>query len=603
MGIHNLLQVLKNVTKCVNINSLKGMRVAVDGYYWLHRGAYACSKELCTNVPTTRYLSYCLGMIDFFQGYNITPIIVFDGSPLPSKKGEEADREARRKENLTMAIEAQRMGDREKAKKHYDRAVDITPKMAFEFIEQLKLRGVEYIVAPFEADAQLAFLSREGIVDAVIAEDSDMIPYGVNCVVNKVDKNTNSGKMICLKDVMTNSEFKDFTIDMIRQTCILSGCDYLKSPKNFGPMKAIKLMKKSGDGFTAIRNIRFEGKYELSPDYEKEFQRAELTFKHQQVYDPRIRQVVPLTPLPPNLKWDDLEPFLGQRVPEDIGRAIAEGVIDPITRVPFAAATGGGCGGVKRVLSSSSSSSFMRRRNTGNLSRMSSYNNSFNSIDSVPRCNSASVTLTTGLSLSSSSLLSSTTTSSSSSSLSTTHSSSYFASSSSLSTISSSTSSSSTGFRGLPSIMKSSSPIVTPTATTSLSSSLNNNSSSPFLTPSALRRKRANPLTTSTPPTQKDLFSFFKPAPKKTLTFEEEEKDKEKEDEEDNSNSNGFIAGHQPYIINTSSKALRQFVPPSKKIPKLSSTDSDSNNDNVNDKSVTTEEKSMLIKSRFFNSK
>lgn len=33
-------------------------------------------------------------------------------------------------------------------------------------------------MAPYEADAQLAFLSRENIVDAVISEDSDLIPYG-----------------------------------------------------------------------------------------------------------------------------------------------------------------------------------------------------------------------------------------------------------------------------------------------------------------------------------------------------------------------------------------------------------------------------------------
>ena len=37
---------------------------------------------------------------------------------------------------------------------------------------------VQCTVAPYEADAQLAYLCREGYVDAVIAEDSDTIPYG-----------------------------------------------------------------------------------------------------------------------------------------------------------------------------------------------------------------------------------------------------------------------------------------------------------------------------------------------------------------------------------------------------------------------------------------
>ena len=111
MGIQNLLQVLKNVTRSVHISELRGKRVAVDGYYWLHRGAYACSKDICTGNRTNKFLGYGISMIEVLESYNITPIIVFDGSPLPSKGGEEADREARRKENMKLALETQRKGD------------------------------------------------------------------------------------------------------------------------------------------------------------------------------------------------------------------------------------------------------------------------------------------------------------------------------------------------------------------------------------------------------------------------------------------------------------------------------------------------------------
>jgi exonuclease-1 len=34
------------------------------------------------------------------------------------------------------------------------------------------------VVAPYEADAQLAYLSRNRMVDFVISEDSDTLPYG-----------------------------------------------------------------------------------------------------------------------------------------------------------------------------------------------------------------------------------------------------------------------------------------------------------------------------------------------------------------------------------------------------------------------------------------
>ena len=38
--------------------------------------------------------------------------------------------------------------------------------------------GVECIVAPYEADAQLAYLSKEGVVDLIITEDSDLLVFG-----------------------------------------------------------------------------------------------------------------------------------------------------------------------------------------------------------------------------------------------------------------------------------------------------------------------------------------------------------------------------------------------------------------------------------------
>jgi len=41
----------------------------------------------------------------------------------------------------------------------------------------LRQENVEYVVAPYEADAQMAFLARNGHVDLVITEDSDLIAY------------------------------------------------------------------------------------------------------------------------------------------------------------------------------------------------------------------------------------------------------------------------------------------------------------------------------------------------------------------------------------------------------------------------------------------
>jgi 5'-3' exonuclease len=37
---------------------------------------------------------------------------------------------------------------------------------------------IDYIVAPFEADAQLAYLELQGIIQGIITEDSDLVVFG-----------------------------------------------------------------------------------------------------------------------------------------------------------------------------------------------------------------------------------------------------------------------------------------------------------------------------------------------------------------------------------------------------------------------------------------
>jgi exonuclease 1 len=47
---------------------------------------------------------------------------------------------------------------------------------------------VEYYVAPYEADAQLAYMYITGRAQVVITEDSDLLIFGVKRVMFKMDK-------------------------------------------------------------------------------------------------------------------------------------------------------------------------------------------------------------------------------------------------------------------------------------------------------------------------------------------------------------------------------------------------------------------------------
>jgi 5'-3' exonuclease len=116
-------------------------------------------------------------------------------------------------------------------------------------VEQaLQDNNVEYLVAPYEADAQLAYLATNGLVDAIISEDSDLLAYGCPRVLFKMDKDGNA-KQIQINDLGNcfSPKFTNFTHEQFRYVCILSGCDYLASPKNMGIKTAISLLNRHQD--------------------------------------------------------------------------------------------------------------------------------------------------------------------------------------------------------------------------------------------------------------------------------------------------------------------------------------------------------------------
>ena len=50
-------------------------------------------------------------------------------------------------------------------------------------IKELKKENVEFVVAPYDADAQLAYLERKGVITTVLTEDSDLLVFGCKNVV------------------------------------------------------------------------------------------------------------------------------------------------------------------------------------------------------------------------------------------------------------------------------------------------------------------------------------------------------------------------------------------------------------------------------------
>ncbi len=68
------------------------MRVAVDGYCWLHKAVYTCKKEMAQGQGLDKLITYCVKRIKLLQSHEVTPVMVFDGGKLKAKGSVEDDR-------------------------------------------------------------------------------------------------------------------------------------------------------------------------------------------------------------------------------------------------------------------------------------------------------------------------------------------------------------------------------------------------------------------------------------------------------------------------------------------------------------------------------
>ena len=85
MGISNLLRALESIQINRHLSYYKGMKMAVDGYCWLHKSVYSMTNEIFENPNSKKYLAYLIRRLDQLLKFNIHPIIIFDGDKLPMK--------------------------------------------------------------------------------------------------------------------------------------------------------------------------------------------------------------------------------------------------------------------------------------------------------------------------------------------------------------------------------------------------------------------------------------------------------------------------------------------------------------------------------------
>lgn len=295
---------------------------------------HSATPDHAQSLSWDRHIEFVLNRVRMLLFFGVTPYLVFDGDHLPSKAGTEAERQKKREESKKLALELYNKGRMSEAYQEFQKAVDVTPYMARQLIEELKKMKVQYVVAPYEADAQLAYLESQGIINGIISEDSDLLVFGAKRLLSKLDQHgecieINRADFTSCRDISligwTDADF--------RRMCILSGCDYLPSIPKMGLKTAYRSIRKYKNVEKILRVLQFEG-HQVPADYFEKFKQAELTFLYQRVFCPKAQRLVTLTPLDGSVNVEEM-PFIGADVDPEIALGVACGDLDPMTKEPI----------------------------------------------------------------------------------------------------------------------------------------------------------------------------------------------------------------------------------------------------------------------------
>ncbi|KAJ3344650.1 hypothetical protein HDU83_004980 [Entophlyctis luteolus] len=247
----------------------------------------------------------------------------------------------RRTESREKALQEISHGNKAKAMELFQQSVDITPNMALELIKILRQKNIEFVVAPYEADAQLTYLEKINYVDAILTEDSDLLVFGSQRVIFKLDATGNAVEILATDFPKLKLMKRGWSFERFREACILSGCDYLPSLKGVGLKKALDAVALTGSAEKTLRMWKTLGRTMNAPpwrkDYDLDFQEAEFTFLYQRVYDPDKKYLVHLN-TPSGMSTSDLKDmarFLGPEISPEKAEGIATGFLNPFTLKPY----------------------------------------------------------------------------------------------------------------------------------------------------------------------------------------------------------------------------------------------------------------------------
>ena len=268
MTVRDLKKFFSSLMIIQNIYEIfHGKTIGIDISCLIHFCAYFEENIL----PSVEYENYSflvnsvISIVCQLRMKGLIPICVFDGKGLPQKEPTRQLRLAKY-ENATaeykglLARGGTPAEELSAARKCFKRTHELEDSLIY----GLHQKNIDLIIAPFEADAQLAYLNRIGLLNAVLTVDADLIAFGASIIIFPVERQhdwqggncliyrnscllpnflvPNCSDLERLIKVQTISQ--KLGIPGLALLCCIAGCDYFpKGVDGVGLRKAIDVVE------------------------------------------------------------------------------------------------------------------------------------------------------------------------------------------------------------------------------------------------------------------------------------------------------------------------------------------------------------------------
>ncbi|EZF76031.1 hypothetical protein H105_02563 [Trichophyton soudanense CBS 452.61] len=329
-------------TQTFDLAVLKGSAIGIHATHYLdlHLNHYVTKEPLLIALGGFPFAlqANITRELQTLKAADVTPVFVFDGldagKPYPDFSAQAENTKA-----LNQAWEYYDQQQADQVVDAFSGAGSAHPESLYKFLQRiLQGEGINFIVSPYAASAQLAYLEKDPhrFIDAVFGP-AELFLFDVEKIITKMDTDLRHfnwvTKSLCQEELgrLSNQQFADL--------CLLLGSPFLPTfppfeTPGYGGGKRVNIRDAVGMFNSAGRNAlalcaQFEEDQRVHDlDYMDRFKRAFMTVKHHVIMDVDGK----VGPLDPENASSDLHELIGQRLPEELYFYISKGILG--SRIP-----------------------------------------------------------------------------------------------------------------------------------------------------------------------------------------------------------------------------------------------------------------------------